>query len=88
MTITFEIPPYVEDVLRSAGQDPSQAVREAAFVEPYRQNRITKHELGQALGLSRLEMDGLLKRYNVTEDLPTPEEYAAEIEGLNKLLPR
>ena len=44
------------------------------FVEFYRQAKLTRHQLSQALGLGRLETDAILKKHNVTEDLPSPEE--------------
>jgi Uncharacterised protein family (UPF0175) len=44
--------------------------REAYLVELYRQDRITHHQLTQALGLSRLEGDGVLKRHKVCRARP------------------
>ena len=81
MTISFSIPPSIESLLTQHGQDPSAAAKEAALVELYRQSKLSRVELSQALALSRFETDGVLKRHNVTEDLVTPEEYQADLEA-------
>ena len=86
MSITFQLPEAVEQHLRKEFSDLNQAAKEAALVELYRQGKITHFELGQALGLSRCDTDGLLKRHGVTEDLLTREEHKAQIDGLRKLL--
>jgi hypothetical protein len=59
--------------------------KEAALIELYRQDRITAYELAQALKLSRLEADALLKRHNVTEDLPTESELELDRMRLRRL---
>lgn len=83
MTISFDIPPNIEQALRSCGQDLSQVAKEAALVELYRQDRITQFELAAALGLSRYETDGVLKRHGVTEDLLTVDEFERQVAGAN-----
>lgn len=88
MTISFDVPGNIEQILRQEGKEPSLAAKEAALVELYRRGRLNRRDLSDSLGLSRYETDGLLKRHNVTEDLITPEEYDAEREGLRKLLDR
>jgi hypothetical protein len=45
------------------------AAKEAVLVELFRQRHITHHQLGEALGLTRSEVDGVLKRHNVPLDL-------------------
>lgn len=84
MTIHFDIPKNIEEHLRSAGQDPTQTAKELFFVELYRKGRITHHELGEALGLSRYETDGVLKRHDVPLDLSI-EEVRAETAFLDKM---
>ena len=88
MPITFRLPEAVEQHLREEFADLDQAAKEAALVELYRQGKITHFELAQALGLSRCQADGLLKRHGVTEDLLTHEEHGAQVAGLRKLLDR
>lgn len=74
MAITFDIPPDLEESLTQQFGNLNQAAKEAALVELYRQGRISRPELSRALGFSRYETDGLLKRHNVTEDLLTLEQ--------------
>jgi hypothetical protein len=86
MAVTFELPQEMERSLRREVGDLDQVAKEAALVELYRQDRITAYELGQALNLSRLETEALLKRHNVTEDLPTESELESERNRLRRLL--
>jgi len=86
MAINIEPPKRIEDKLRTDLRDLPAAAKEAMLVELYRQGRLTHHELSDALGLSRFEIDGLLKQHNVTEDLLTPEEYERELDGLGRLV--
>ncbi len=78
----------MEDQLRRQLANLDRVANAAALVELYRQGRITRHELGAALGLSRYETDGLLKGHRVIEDLITPEELASEAEKLRRLVGR
>lgn len=84
MAVTVQLPADVEQKLRAQTPDFDAEGKEAMLVELYRQDKLTHHELGRALGLDRFETDAILKKHNVTEDLPTSEEYAA---ALNRLLP-
>ena len=74
MLVTFELPNNIERRLRQLG-DLDQVAKEATLVELYRQENLTHHELAQALGLSRIELDEVLKKHNVTEDLMTIEQF-------------
>jgi hypothetical protein len=60
--------------------------KEAALVELYRQGRITQHQLGLSLDKSRFDVEELLKRHKVTEDLDTAEQVAEQITILRRLL--
>jgi predicted HTH domain antitoxin len=82
MAVTIQIPADVEQRLRAEDPDLEATAREAMLVELYRQDRLSHHELSQAMGLDRFETDGLLKRHGVTEDLPTNEEYDAALARL------
>lgn len=88
MPITFRLPEAIEQQLRQEFADLNHAAKEATLVELYRQAKITHFELGQALELSYSQTDDLLKRYRVTEDLLSPDEHAAQVAGLRKLLNR
>ena len=83
MTIQFEIPENLEERLRSTGMNPSQAAKELLFVNLYREAKLTHHELGEVLGLSRYEIDGVLKRHDIPFDLNI-EELRAETAFLDE----
>ncbi len=76
MTFLVELPPETEQLLRAQMPDLAARAAQAMLVEFYRQEKLTRSQLAQALGLNRMETDGLLKRHHVTEDLPTSEELA------------
>jgi hypothetical protein len=82
MAVTIELPPDVEQRLRAENADLDRQAKEAMLVELYRQDKLSHHELAQSLGLERFEVDRILKRHNVTEDLPTTEEYNASLTRL------
>lgn len=74
-TVSFDLPENLEKQLRAEIGDLDAAAEEAALVELYRQRSLSHHQLGIALDLSRFEVDGLLKRHNVTEDLVSLAEF-------------
>ena len=71
MTISFDLPRDITEQVN--GTDLSSKAREALLVELYREEKITQHQLGEALGLDDYETDGLLKRYSVGYDLSAEE---------------
>jgi len=79
MAVTFELPVRIEQTLRNELASFEDAVKEAALVELYRQDKLSHRELSEALGVSRLETEAILKQHNVTEDFGTAEEYAQEL---------
>ena len=81
MAISFQLPADVEDQLRTRFGDLNGAAKEAMAVELYREGKLTHYELSRVLGLSRFQTDDVLKRHNVTEDLPSVEELRQELEG-------
>ena len=86
MTIQIELPSGIEEKLRIAFGDLAAAGKEAMLVELYREDKVSHGELAEALGLSRYDTDGLLKRHGVTEDLPTSEDLAEQLAGLRKVV--
>ncbi len=86
MTISFNIPPSLESAITRAGGDPAAAIKEAALVELYRQGIISHGEFADALGVARTQVDEILARHNVVEDLVTPDEFGEQAERLRKLL--
>ena len=87
MTISFEIPQNIGAQIRTNGTDLGGKAREAFLVALYREQKITQHELGQALGLDDYETDGVLKRYGVGHDL-TLEEFEQQRAFLQQRRPR
>lgn len=73
MIISFELPRDIEREIAADGTDLSGEACEAYLVELYRQDRITHRQLGEALGLSRYETDGLLKRHRVSPSISAQE---------------
>ena len=69
MSISFSLPQSLETDLRRQVADLDQAAKEAFLVELFRQQKLTHRQLAEALGLSRYETDGVLKRHEVHCDL-------------------
>lgn len=87
MNISFQIPEDIEQQLSANGVELSGEAREAFLVELYRQDRITHHQLALALGLSRLETEGVLKRHKVSSGI-TVEEMRNQASALRKASPQ
>ena len=85
MSITFELPPDIEQTLRRQLGDLSKATKEAALVELYRQQKLTHRDLGRALGLCRLETEAVLKHHDVVDDLPDQAEHDAAVARLRAI---
>jgi hypothetical protein len=79
MSVQIDLPPEIERRLRAESADLDAEAREAMLVELYRQERITRYQLSLGLGLSRFETDAVLKKHNVTEDLPTLAELEEDL---------
>jgi hypothetical protein len=88
MTVSFQLPDSIENHLRRDLSDLDRFAKEAALVELYRQEKLTHHELATALSLDRFETELLLKRYRVTDDCLTLEEYDEQLATLRKLTGR
>lgn len=61
-------------------------INEAILVDRYRRGNLSHGEFAKLLDTSRSEVDAILKRHNVTEDLPTRQELSEQVEGLRRLL--
>ncbi|HJQ78797.1 MAG TPA: UPF0175 family protein [Lacipirellulaceae bacterium] len=88
MAVTIDLPAEVERKLRAESPDLDSEAKEAMLVELYRQEKLTRYELSQALGLNRFETDGILKKHGVTEDLPTSAELEEDLNEARKLMRR
>jgi hypothetical protein len=86
MAIAIELPDEIELQLRNDVADLDASAKEAALIEWYRERLITHHQLAVAMGVSRYEVDGLLKRHGVCEDLITPAEFESQRSALQQLL--
>jgi hypothetical protein len=71
MSISFDLPTEITE--QASGTDLNTKAREALLVELYREEKITQHQLGEALGLDDYETDGLLRRYGVGYELSAAE---------------
>jgi Uncharacterised protein family (UPF0175) len=85
MAVTIELPPDFEERLRAETPDLDAEAKEALLVELYRRDKLSRYELALALGRSRFEIDAVLKKHNVTEDLPTPEEVEEDLRRAKEL---
>ena len=56
-------------------------MREGFLVNLFHRGILTRSELGQALGLDRLQTDALLKRHTVTEQVLTHDEADTDLGG-------
>jgi predicted HTH domain antitoxin len=88
MAVTVELPDSNEQRLRADCANLDAEAKEAMLIELYRQEKLSRYELSLALNLGRFETDALLKRHNVTEDLPTNEELEADLQRARQLFGR
>jgi hypothetical protein len=88
MPVTVQLPESLEQRLRADCANLDAEAKEAMLIELYRQEKLSRYELSLALNLGRFETDALLKRHHVTEDLPTNEELAADLQRARQLFGR
>lgn len=84
MAVSFELPREMEKGLRDELGDLDRVAKEVLLVDLYRRHQLTHHQFSNALNLSRLEADAVLKRHEVFHDL-TARDVVFESEGLRKL---
>lgn len=87
-TISFDLPDSVRAHLSGIVSNVDGAAKEAAVVEMYRQGQISHGALSECLGMARHEVDALLKRHHVTEDLQTVDEFDRDLAEIRRLLGR
>jgi predicted HTH domain antitoxin len=85
MAVTIQLPADVEERLRAESSDLDAEAKEAMLIELYRQDKLSHFELAQTLGLDRFETDGVLKKHNVTVDLPTDIEIERGLQRLREI---
>ena len=84
MAISIDLPADLEQSLRRQVDDLDRAAKESLLVDLYRQHQLTEAQIAKALGLSRVEVDGLLKRHEVFLD-QSFEDVARESRELSEL---
>ena len=70
------------------GMREEEAGHRRRLIELYRQKKVNQRELGEALGISRMAVQAILKAHGVTEDLPSLEESAQDVANLRRMLDR
>lgn len=87
MEVTLHIPDDIAAQLAqdSVGRDLPRRALEAFGIEELKAGRITKPQLGEMLGLHRMEMDGFLKAHDFPYDGYTLEEINEQVESLKRL---
>jgi DNA-binding transcriptional regulator LsrR (DeoR family) len=74
VSVTIDMPPALLALFADLGQDAAQAIKESAIIDLYRRGRLSQADLATALGISRTQVDGVLQRHAVIEDLATESE--------------
>jgi predicted HTH domain antitoxin len=87
MTVSFELPPPIEELIAGLGPDVAATMKEAALVDLFRREVISHGQFAKALNLARYEADGVLKRHGVLLKY-TDEEFEAEMASLRGLVNR
>lgn len=86
MSVTLDIPDSIKQLFADLGSDLARAVFESALIDLYRRGRLSHGELAHALGVGRTQVDGILTRHKVVEDLPTAQEVARQLDIARKKL--
>jgi hypothetical protein len=86
MNISFEIPPDIEQQIRTDGSDLNRDAKEVYLMEQFRQAKLSHRQLEDALGLSFYETEELLKRRGLGQDID-PAEFEASRERTRKVRP-
>jgi hypothetical protein len=86
MAVTFELPSELERSLRHEVPHLEEAAKESFLVDLYRHRKISHYQLAQALGIDRFETEAVLKRHQVTEDLPTADNLEEDRRALERVL--
>lgn len=83
MVVTIQLLQTLEDSLRQSLPNLDEQAKEIDLATLFREGKLTHHEFTTAMGVTRYEADGILKRHHVTEDLMTPEEFEEERAALS-----
>jgi predicted HTH domain antitoxin len=80
MKITIELP---DDLAEHT--DPGREALEALAIEGYRSEALTHAEASQLLGVSRFELDGLLKKHGIYDHAYEIDDLEQDLATLRKL---
>jgi Uncharacterised protein family (UPF0175) len=84
MEVTLQIPDEIASHMTEAGVDLSRRALESLALEEFRAGRINEPELGEMLGLARIQIDGFLKSHGVYEEYAL-EDFEQERRALREL---
>ena len=84
MEVTIHIPDDVARSLGQAGGDLSRQTLEALAIDGYRRGWLTQLQVGQLLGLSRIQTEDLLAQHVALYDYD-PAELDREVQAFEKL---
>ena len=87
MEVTIHIPDELARSLGQVGGDLSRRTLEALAIDGYRQGSLTQLQVGQLLGLSRIETENLLARHVALYDYD-PAELDREARAFERLTDR
>jgi len=84
MVLTLEVPDDIAQALSGAGHaDPQRFALQAVAAEGYRKNRLTQKQVGEVLGLSRIQAEDFLACH-ADPDEYEPDRLAREAESLRR----
>jgi hypothetical protein len=84
MDVTLRIPDAIAAHLTESGEDLSRRALEGFALEELRSGRIGEPQLGEMLGLARIQIDGFLKSHGIFQDYSL-EDFEQERESLKSL---
>jgi predicted HTH domain antitoxin len=84
MAISIDLTADFEQSLQRQVENLDRAAKESLLVDLYRQHKITEAQLSKAMGLSRVEVEGLLKQHEVFLE-QSVEDVARESRELSRL---
>lgn len=85
LSVTIELPDQIEERLLAKYGSLDQVATEALLIDLFRRGELTEAQLARALGIPRLEVDGVLKSHGVMLEL-SDEEFAADLTELRGIV--
>ena len=84
MTVTFQVPPELEQKIRSVNDDPGSQAKEAYALELYRQGVLDVYDLSRMLGIDKISATELLQRHRIYRGSITMEDLEADSQTLDR----